>query len=166
LLYCINFKRTHTTSLGESNITYIEATEEDIACGLALAEALTARSEDSLSPQASRLLEVIRVKLEKLTVTVSRWKECNSRGQLRELLGWTVTQVRAACDSLVAMEYLRVSGSGRGRSRTYRLLDDLKPSESAVNSESFGSNWRSVEVGEVGGLDVGLTMKACKVTRT
>jgi len=29
-------RERHTTSLGESNITYIEATEEDIACGLRL----------------------------------------------------------------------------------------------------------------------------------
>jgi len=149
-------RERHTTSLGESNITYIEATEEDIACGLALAEALTARSEDSLSPQASRLLEVIRVETRKVNGDRFTLEEVQfTRRQLRELLGWTVTQVRAACDSLVAMEYLRVSGSGRGRSRTYRLLDDLKPSESAVNSESV-----SEAIGEASKLVklVGLTV--------
>ena len=48
-----------------------------------------------------------------------------TRRELRELLGWSVTQVRAATDSLVALEYVVVAGGGRGRCRTYRLVGDV-----------------------------------------
>ncbi len=118
-------RERHTTPLGELIVTYIEATGEDIANGLALADSLTVRSEDSLSPQATRLLGVIREENRKVRGDGSKPDHPGiTRRELREQMGWTVTQVRAACDSLVALEYLEVSGGGRGRSRTYRLLDE------------------------------------------
>jgi DNA-binding MarR family transcriptional regulator len=130
-------RERHTTALGELIVTYIEATDEDIAHGLALADALTVRSEDSLSPQASRLLETIRRETCRVNSDRSIPDKAEfTRRELREQLGWTVTQVRAACDSLVALEYLEVSGGGRGRSRTYRSLDDKSLNKSADGSTS------------------------------
>jgi hypothetical protein len=123
-------RERHTTSFGESVVTYIEATDADIAHGLSLADALTVRSEDNLSPQAARLLEVIREETRKARSDTSKPAKTEfTRRNLRDLLGWTVTQVRAACDSLVALEYLEVSGGGRGRSRTYQSLDDASAIE-------------------------------------
>jgi hypothetical protein len=67
-----------------------------------------------------------------------------TRRQLRERLGWSINQVRDATDRLVELEYLVVSGGGRGRCRSYRLVADLA-STLKTPAEQVG------EVGEVGG---------------
>lgn len=82
------------------------------------------RNDDYLAPQAQRLLRVFR------DYAATRAQESDvlssdvelTRRELRELLGWSLMQVRAATDALVVLEYLVVAGGGRGRCRTYRLV--------------------------------------------
>ena len=50
-----------------------------------------------------------------------------TRRQMRERLGWSDKQVRAATDRLVALEYLVASTGGRGRCRTYHLVAPIGP---------------------------------------
>jgi len=119
------FQREHLIAevKGET-FTYLEATHEDVARGLTLARELFARRADQLAPQAQRLLHVFQEH------AATRVRESDvvlddvelTRRELRELLGWSLMQVRSATDALVALEYLVVAGGGRGRCRTYRLV--------------------------------------------
>jgi hypothetical protein len=106
--------------------TYLLASDEDVARGLELARVLFSRRDDHVAPQAHRLLTAFE------EYATLRCRENNdsmyevevTRRELREFLGWSLMQVRAATDALVALEYLVVAGGGRGRCRTYRLVGD------------------------------------------
>jgi len=110
-----------------TTITYLEATEEDVANGLALARSVLVRGSDNLAPQTARLLRAVG----EHTASVAATFECAAsevaitRRELRQLLGWSDMQVRRATDRLVALEYLVVSGGGRGRCRTYHYVADI-----------------------------------------
>ena len=119
------FQREHLIAeVNGKTITYLEASHEDIARGLTLAGEVFARRDDHLAPQAQRLLHVFQ------EYATTRVRESDAviddveltRRELRELLGWSLMQVRAATDALVALEYLIVAGGGRGRCRTYHLV--------------------------------------------
>ena len=105
-------------------MAYLEATEADVALATALARDIFARGDEALAPQARRLLAGLHAHADE----VAHANDCApeevdvTRRELRERLGWSDTQVRAATDRLVALEYLVVSGGGRGRCRTYRLV--------------------------------------------
>ncbi len=107
--------------------TYLQATNDDVTRGMELARELFSRRDDHLAPQAQRLLAAF----EDYAALQSREVACAidevdvTRRELRELLGWSLMQVRAATDALVALEYLVVAGGGRGRCRTYRLVGAL-----------------------------------------
>jgi len=109
--------------------TYLEATPHDIEVASRLCANVLARDAEALAPQARRLLDVVR----SYASHCAQEEDCETseidvtRRQLRERLGWSDTQVRAATDRLVALEYLVVSGGGRGRCRTYRLVHDFAP---------------------------------------
>jgi hypothetical protein len=125
------YQREHRTAqVAGETITYLEATGEDVEFGLALARQVLVRSNESLAPQTSRLLEVVREHCVELAATDDRapTEVEVTRRELRELLGWSDTQVRVATDRLVALEYLVVAGGGRGRCRTYRLVPEFATS--------------------------------------
>jgi hypothetical protein len=109
--------------------TYLEATPNDIEVASRLCANVLARDAEALAPQARRLLDVVRAYASQR----AHEEGCDpseidvTRRQLRERLGWSDTQVRAATDRLVALEYLVVSGGGRGRCRTYRFVPDFAP---------------------------------------
>jgi hypothetical protein len=113
--------------VGSNGVSYLEATEADVALAALLARETLARAGETLAPQTRRLLAHLRAHAD----DVARALHCSpeevdvTRRELRERLGWSDTQVRAATDRLVALEYLVVSGGGRGRCRTYRLVEDL-----------------------------------------
>src|SRR5487761_2775205 len=151
------FQRESRDTLVEgTTVTYLEATASDIARGLALARVLE-RTSDGLAPQTARLFEVMRER----ATAMSRESEVEpeavevTRRELRELLGWSVTQVRAATDSLVALEYVVVAGGGRGRCRTYRLVGEvvgvgggLSPTASTPSSGTTSQLAQLVDVSE------------------
>jgi hypothetical protein len=111
-------------AVGNNEVTYLEATEEDVTLAATLARETLARAGETLAPQTRRLLACLRTR----ACDTARINNCTpeevdvTRRELREWLGWSDTQVRAATDRLVALEYLVVSGGGRGRCRTYRLV--------------------------------------------
>ncbi|MHB8379752.1 MAG: hypothetical protein ACYDB2_07525 [Acidimicrobiales bacterium] len=132
--------------------TYLEASQEDINRGLFLAREVFARNDDYLAPQAQRLLRVFG------EYAATRAQESDvlssdvelTRRELRELLGWSLMQVRAATDALVAFEYLVVAGGGRGRCRTYRLVGAMvhvgATSTPTPSLPSSGATTRFVEL--------------------
>jgi hypothetical protein len=116
-------RKTMIVDVDGEIFNYLEASEEDIALGLAIAREVFAR-DDHLAPQAQRLLRALEdyaaQKVRESDLVVDDVEV--TRRELRELLGWSLMQVRAATDALVALEYLVVAGGGRGRCRTYRLV--------------------------------------------
>lgn len=118
-------QREHKTAEVEGSVcTYLEATEEDVALGLALARVVLVRDPEHLAPHTARLLDAIR----EHTAAQASERRCApeevavTRRELRAMLGWSEVQVRRATDRLVALEYLAASGGGRGRCRTYTYV--------------------------------------------
>jgi hypothetical protein len=121
-------QRAHKTlTVGDSTVTYLEATAEDVAAGMALSRVVLMRGTDNLSPQAARLLQVVLDHAEAVATELGCEPSDVSvtRRELRGLLGWSDMQVRAATDRLVALEYLVVAGGGRGRCRTYTYVPEI-----------------------------------------
>jgi hypothetical protein len=121
-------QRAHKTlTVGDSTVTYLEATSEDVATGMALSRVVLLRGTDNLSPQAARLLQVVLDHAEAVATELGCEPSDVSvtRRELRGLLGWSDMQVRAATDRLVALEYLVVAGGGRGRCRTYTYVPEI-----------------------------------------
>jgi len=120
-------QRAHKTlTVGDSTVTYLEATAEDVAAGMALSRVVLMRGTDNLSPQAARLLQVVldHAESEANALACDPAEVSVTRRQLRGLLGWSDMQVRAATDRLVTLEYLVVAGGGRGRCRTYTYVPE------------------------------------------
>lgn len=113
-----------TMDIAGMPVTYLEAGAEDVELGRELAAHVLRAGAEGLSPQARRLLEVAEAetaeRAEHLGVPSS--SVCLTRRELRELLGWSERQVRQATETLLAHEHLVVSGGGRGRLRSYRVV--------------------------------------------
>jgi len=113
--------------VGDEYVTFVVAEPEDVERGVELAAKVLSRDVEALAPQARRLLGAIR----DYVAAAARRLEIDpvdvgvTRRELRELLGWSDTQVRGAADRLVALEYLVVTPGGRGRCRTYRLVPEF-----------------------------------------
>lgn len=118
-----------TVDVGGTTLTYLEATEDDVAVGLDLARRVLVRGADNLAPQTARLLEAVtdHTAIRAATLGCQASEVGVTRRELRELLGWSDKQVRVGTDRLVALEYLVVSGGGRGRCRTYSYVADIGP---------------------------------------
>jgi hypothetical protein len=116
-----------SATIGTESFEYLEASAEDIEIGLELTRSLSAKSAEQLAPQAARLLLWIRGHAEQsaLELGVHRAEIEFTRRTAREALGWSDAQIRAATDRLVALEYLVVSRGGRGRCRSYSLVEEL-----------------------------------------
>jgi hypothetical protein len=107
-------------------ISYLEATRADLEQGLALARELLGRESDAVSPQARRLLALVRQDArDELAQGKSLSDTRLTRRELRERLGWSARQVRRATERLVDLEYLCVYGGGRGRLQTYCLTEQF-----------------------------------------
>lgn len=119
----------HSVDVDGTLVTYLEATDADVALAEDLCTRVLARDTEALAPQARRLYEMIRRYAEHHAGedgVPSAGVEFTRR-QLRQLLGWSDRQVRSATDRLVDLEYLVVSGGGRGRCRTYQLVPEVVP---------------------------------------
>jgi hypothetical protein len=112
-----------------TSVTYLEASAEDVAAGLSLARAVLVQGGEHLAPNCARLLRAFRdVATERAKAFGCTPGEVGlTRRELRETLGWTDKAVRTGTDRLVALEYLVVSGGGRGRCRTYRYVGEVAP---------------------------------------
>lgn len=116
-----------TLVAGDTTLEYLEASDEDVANGIALARQVLVRGTDNLSPQAARLRAVFEeLAKEKAAASGCDLSEVGlTRRELRERLGWSDKQVRTGTDRLVALEYLVVAGAGRGRCRTFSYVCDF-----------------------------------------
>ncbi len=118
----------HVLDVDGKSVTYLEATPGDVDLAVDLCRRVLLRNTEGLAPQARRLLEAIRLHAADQTRGGERGAPVDvTRRQLRERLGWSDRQVRSATDRLVQLEYLVVSGGGRGRCRTYCLVPDFAP---------------------------------------
>ena len=83
------------------------------------------RSLDELPPQTRRLLGYIRelVTNKRKTESAQKPPPTFSRQELRELCGWSLTQVRVHLERLVELEYLAIRHGRMGSQFVYEILD-------------------------------------------
>jgi DNA primase len=107
-------RERRTVLLDGVELSYIEATSEDVAYASELCGHVLVRDLEGLAPQARRLLLEVRSFAGEQALAFERnlYDVDVTRRQLRERLGWSINQVRDATDRLVELEYLVVSGGG------------------------------------------------------
>jgi DNA primase len=105
---------------------YIEATLADIAVANRLAHEVLGRSLDELPPQTRKLLGLLDAYVTRQCQEQKTEKQqcCFSRRQVREVTGWSNTQLKVHLDRLVDLEYLLPHRGCRGQSFLYELLFD------------------------------------------
>lgn len=119
---------------GGAGLQYIEVTLDDIALANELAPEVLGRSLDELPPQTRRLLGYIRELMKskrqgKGAKSVSSF----SRKELRDVCGWSLTQVSVHLERLVALEYLALSHARFGSAFVYEILFDLDTPEAVAH---------------------------------
>jgi DNA primase catalytic core len=110
----------------EEGGTFIRVTLEDIELANRIAPELLARSLDELPPQTRRLYEeikaIVRGRCE--TEETEQRLALFSRREIRQRLGWSVTQVRIHLQRLCEYEHLAARYGGPGSAFRYELLTD------------------------------------------
>ena len=110
----------------EEDGDYITVTLEDIELANRIAPELLGRSLDELPPQTRRLLDAVKVlvrercEAEDLDIRSAFF----SRRDVRDRLGWGVTQVRAHLERLRDLEYIAARYGRPGSAFQYELLID------------------------------------------
>jgi DNA primase catalytic core len=112
--------------IDEEGGEFIRVTLDDIELANRLAPELLARSLDELPPQTRRVLEAVkqivreRIKAEEIEQSLALF----SRRQIRDRLGWSVTQVREHLERLREFEYVAARSGRPGSPFQYELLSD------------------------------------------
>ena len=109
---------------------YIEVTLDDIALANQLAPEVLGRSLDELPPQTRRLLAHVRELVKKKQAVPA---PTFSRRELRDLCGWSLTQVRVHLERLVELEYLAIRHGRLGSPFVYELLLEADAPEAAAH---------------------------------
>ena len=106
------------------SVSYVEVTLDDIATANRLASEVLGKTLDELPPQTRKLLTLITdlVKTQCQKQAIAQRDFRFSRREVRQLCGWSETQVRVHMQRLVSMEYLLTHRGGRGQSFEYELL--------------------------------------------
>lgn len=106
------------------HLDYVEVQLSDIETANHLASEVLGRTLDELPPQTRKLLTLIGelVDRECAQQKIEQKDYRFSRRQVRQLCGWSETQVRVHLQRLVDMEYLLTHRGGRGQSFEYELL--------------------------------------------
>jgi DNA primase catalytic core len=110
---------------------FIEVTLDDIALANELAPEILGRSLDELPPQTRRLLGHIRELMK--SKKVGAGTACFSRKEIRDLCGWSLTQVSVHLERLVALEYLALRHGRLGSAFVYEILFDLATPEAVAH---------------------------------
>jgi DNA primase catalytic core len=128
-------QRTHGQHLVNGRcVEFIEATLDDIALANQLAPEVLGRSLDELPPQTRRLLGHIRELMkQKRKERGAKSATTFSRKELRDLCGWSLTQVRVHLERLVELEYLAVRHGRLGSQFVYEVLFDLDAPETVAH---------------------------------
>jgi hypothetical protein len=111
---------------------FIEVTLNDIALANELAPEILGRSLDELPPQTRRLLGYIR-KLVKKKSGGAKDASTFSRRELRDLCGWSLTQVRVHLERLVELECLAIRHGRLGSQFVYEMLLDADAPEAVAH---------------------------------
>jgi DNA primase catalytic core len=113
---------------------FIEVTLDDIALANELAPEILGRSLDELPPQTRRLLNYIRelVKQQRKS-NGAKAASTFSRKEIRDLCGWSLTQVSVHLERLVALEYLALRHGRLGSAFVYEILFDLDTPEAVAH---------------------------------
>jgi len=109
---------------------YLEVTLDDIALANQLAPEVLGRSLDELPPQTRRLLDYIREVVKKKQAGPA---PTFSRKELRDLCGWSLTQVRAHLERLVELECLAIRHGRLGSQFVYEMLLDADAPEAVAH---------------------------------
>lgn len=121
---------THKIGTGPNarEIQMLPVTLADIEAANRLAPEVLGRSLDELPPQTRRLLEHIQQLVQSKLKEGPEGEETTSffsRKELRELSGWSQTQIRRHLDTLIDLEYIRQLGGKNGVRMQYKLLADI-----------------------------------------
>jgi hypothetical protein len=111
---------------------FIEVTLDDIALANELAPEILGRSLDELPPQTRRLLNYIR-ELVKKKSGGAKDASTFSRRELRDLCGWSLTQVRVHLERLVELECLAIRHGRLGSQFVYEMLLDANTPEAVAH---------------------------------
>jgi DNA primase catalytic core len=122
-------RETRTLPSGQR---FIEVTLDDIALANELAPEILGRSLDELPPQTRRLLGYIR-KLVKKKSGGAKDASTFSRKELREICGWSLTQVRVHLERLVELECLAIRHGRLGSQFVYEMLLDADAPEAVAH---------------------------------
>jgi len=115
-------------------VEFIAVTLEDIALANELAPEVLGRSLDELPPQTRRLLGCIRELMkQKRKERGAKAATTFSRKELRDLCGWSLTQVSVHLERLVALEYLALRHGRLGSAFVYEILFDLDAPETLAH---------------------------------
>jgi hypothetical protein len=113
---------------------FIEATLDDIALANELAPEVLGRSLDELPPQTRRLLGFIRELMkQKRKERGAKGATTFSRKELRDLCGWSLTQVRVHLERLVELEYLATRHARLNNQFLYEALFDVDTPEAVAH---------------------------------
>jgi hypothetical protein len=113
---------------------YIEVTLDDIALANQLAPEILGRSLDELPPQTRRLLGYIRELVkQKGQSEGAKAAATFSRKELRDLCGWSLTQVRVHLERLVELECLAIRHGRLGSQFAYELLLETDTPEAVAH---------------------------------
>ncbi len=124
-------RETRTLPSGQR---FIEVTLDDIALTNELAPEMLGRSLDELPPQTRRLLAHIRELMKKKRKERgAKAATTFSRRELRDLCGWSLTQVRVHLERLVDLEYLAIQHGRFGSQFVYEILFDLDAPEAVAH---------------------------------
>ena len=107
-------------------IEYVEVTLEDIETANHLSHETLGKSLDELPPQTRKLLSLINdyVKVQCQAQGIEKTDFRFSRRHIREVTGWSDSQLKVHCGRLEDMEYLLIERGGRGKLFEYELLYD------------------------------------------
>jgi DNA primase len=111
--------------VGGRVVEYIEVTLEDIALANEIAPEVLGRSLDELPPQTRALLDHIRALVKTRRGEQSaKVASTFSRREIKELSGWSLTQVRVHLARLIELEYIAPRCGRMGSAFHYELLID------------------------------------------
>jgi DNA primase catalytic core len=112
-------------------VEYIEATLDDIAAANDLAHEVLGRTLDELPPQTRTLLNILHgLVTERGRATgVNPSEYWFSRREVREVTGWSQTQLRVHLGRLQELEYILPHRGMRGQSYVYELVYDGQGSD-------------------------------------
>lgn len=118
------------TEKDDDGRVFIRVTLDDIALANQLAPELLGRSLDELPPQTRRVLDAARQIVRERCEAEKTEPSCCffSRREIREKLGWSVTQIRIHLDRLRELEYIAARYGRPGSAFQYELLTDCQES--------------------------------------